>query len=191
MRTISDVLRGAEAVVKKTKIIDIAAVIKQRFPKTYRVKELDNSLRKTRTRIEARLLQKAKLAGVLCPAVLEVDAFSIALSYISGKRPIINPKIAKKIGSILAKLHASEIVHGDFTPANLLISGRELYVIDFGLGFFSSDIEDKAIDVYTMLKSIQNEKSKSAFLESYRSYEKSKQVFSRLKDIEKRVRYAF
>ena len=185
-------LRGAEAIIKKTKIIGIPAVIKYRVQKKYRVSKLDKTLRERRTRIEARLLHKAKLAGVACPIVLAVDDFSLTLSYISGKRPEINETMARKIGEILANLHVSNIIHGDFTPANLLINNKsELYVIDFGLGFFSSDIEDKAIDVYTMLKFIQDQESKRAFLRGYGKYAKSKQVFTRLRDIEKRVRYAF
>lgn len=184
--------RGAEAIITKTKIIGIPGVKKERIAKTYRVKELDEKLRKTRTRAEARLLHKAKLTGVLCPTVLEVEEFALTVSFVEGERPEINEKNTVEIGELLAKLHSANIIHGDFTPANLIMTGKnELYVIDFGLGFFSSDIEDKAIDVYTMLKSLSNEKSKSAFMKGYEAYEKHSYVFKRLKDIEKRVRYAF
>jgi Kae1-associated kinase Bud32 len=184
-------MKGAEAVLRKTALLGIPAVVKERIPKSYRVAQLDNSLRKTRTRIEARLLHRAKIAGVACPAVLEVNEFSLTLSYIKGKRPKSDEKTLESIGTILARLHESGIVHGDFTPANLLQHGKNIYVIDFGLGFFSNDIEDRAIDVYTMLKSLRDEKTRNAFLKAYASHAKSQQVFSRLKVIEKRVRYAF
>lgn len=201
-------MKGAEAVISFSKMLRRKIIIKNRIAKSYRAKELDVNLRKKRTRIEARLLHKAKLAGVLCPAVLCVDEFSLCLSFVAGKRPKMNAQEARQAGGLIAKLHASNIIHGDFTPANLLagnvpahspqpnVSGSRLmvhclYIIDFGLGFFSHDIEDKAIDVYTMLKAINNKKSGSAFLGGYSYYGKAKQVFARLKEIEKRVRYAF
>ena len=184
-------MRGAEAVLSKTTIIGIPAVKKDRIPKTYREQDLDKVLRKSRTKVEARLLHKAKLTGVDCPTVLEISDFSLGISFIGGGRPEMNVINSKKTGELLAKLHSADIIHGDFTPANLLMEGKKLYVIDFGLGFFSSDIEDKAIDVYTMLKSIREKKAKEAFLQAYENYKKSKQVFKRLRIIEKRVRYAF
>ncbi|MEK6982767.1 MAG: KEOPS complex kinase/ATPase Bud32 [Candidatus Micrarchaeota archaeon] len=185
--------RGAEAILTRIEVIGIPCVRKERIAKTYRVKELDQKLRKTRTRSEARLLHKAKLAGVLCPTVLEVEEFALTLSFIEGERPEINEKNAKEVGELLAKLHNADIIHGDFTLANLIASSDEdsLYVIDFGLGFFSNDVEDKAIDVYTMIKSLSNEKAKNAFTKGYEKYDKYSTVFKRLKDIEKRVRYAF
>ena len=96
----------------------------------------------------------------------------------------------KKAGEILAVLHKAQIIHGDFTPANLIQEGRKLFVIDFGLGFFSNDIEDKAIDVYTMLKAL-DEKSGAAFIEGYKTENpKHKTILKRVEDVKKRVRYA-
>ena len=180
-------MRGAEAKVSKVKIIGKQAVLKSRIPKNYRVKELDKRLRIERTRNEARLLNKAKLAGINCPTVLQVDEFGIGMSFIDGQRPKMDKKEAKEAGILLAKLHSADIIHGDYTPANLINNSGVLYIIDFGLGFISNDIEDKAVDVFTMLRSIEQ---KSAFMEGYEKYEKAKQVFDRVKDVEKRVRYA-
>jgi len=180
-------MRGAEAVLSKTKIIGIPAVKKDRIRKTYRIEGLDISLRKKRTRREARLLHRAKIAGVKCPTVLEVSEFSLILSLIKGKRPKMDKKLSRKAGKLLALLHEKDIIHGDFTPANLIMTGNDLYVIDFGLGFFSSDVEDKAIDVLTMLKTIDTGKE---FIAGYKKYKKSLSVLKRVEEVRKRARYA-
>ena len=229
-------MKGAEAVVSFSKLFGKKIVIKNRNQKAYRVKELDINLRKSRTRFEARLLHKAKLAGVSCPVVLCVEDFSLWLSFIKGKRPKMNAPLAKQAGEILAMLHNADIIHGDFTSANLILGvgqlavgskqlalgGRQLavgsgllvvgsseqpttknpqpnnlkpttqnqlYVIDFGLGFFSNDVEDKAVDVLTMLKSLDSEELKNGFLLGYRNYKKFSDVTKRMNVVESRVRY--
>ncbi|MBU0532471.1 Kae1-associated serine/threonine protein kinase [Candidatus Micrarchaeota archaeon] len=180
-------MRGAEAVLHKTSLLGKPVVIKERIAKAYRDKNLDEKLRRERTRGEARLLHKAKIAGVACPTVLEVEEFAITMSFIAGKRPEMNNEEAKEAGELLAKLHTSDIIHGDYTPANLFVDG-EMFVIDFGLGFVSNDIEDKAVDVFTMLRAISE---KESFIKGYESYSKAKGILKRVKNVEKRVRYAF
>ncbi len=181
-------MKGAEAVLTRTKVIGRDALIKSRIAKGYRIKELDSRLRSERTKMEARLLNKAKLAGVPCPTVLEVDEFDIVMERIDGERPIMDASDCEKAGALLAKLHAADIIHGDFTPANLLTDGKTFYVIDFGLGFISNDIEDKAVDVFTMLRMIPDKKER--FIKGYSSYAKASSVLKRVKDVEMRVRYA-
>jgi len=181
-------MRGAEAIVEKSSLLGYPTVVKKRIAKRYRERKLDEKLRKDRTRGEARLLHKAKIAGVKCPTVLEVEDFSITLDFISGERPEMNKTEAQQAGELLAKLHNADLIHGDYTPANLLIKGKEMFVIDFGLGFVSKDIEDKAVDVFTMIRSISE---KDAFLKGYSKYEKSESIMKRVKQVEKRVRYAF
>lgn len=185
-------MRGAEAVLRKGTLLGRNVVIKERVKKSYRAAALDKKLRIERTRNEARLLHKAKLAGVSCPTVLEIDEFEITMDRIAGKRPEMNKKNAAECGKILAKLHAADIIHGDYTPANIMQNGNEMYVIDFGLGFISQDIEDKAVDVFTMLRSISDEKIRNVFLDGYKSIAKDKAetVFTRVNQVEKRVRYA-
>jgi len=222
-------MRGAEAKVSRKKIIGINAVVKTRVPKKYRVAELDRKLRAERTRSEAKLLHKAKLAGVDCPAVLEVGEFEIIMSLIRGKRPKMNESEAKEAGMILAKLHSADIIHGDYTPANLIVStdnklektknqqsnletdktkngkneikmdassdtrdNEKMFVIDFGLGFISNDVEDKAVDVFTMLRAIGKNKKKvwESFLKGYSNYSRYEEVMRRVEVVEKRVRYA-
>ena len=181
-------MKGAESIVRVSKFLGKKIVIKERIPKKYRSLELDTALRKTRTRIEARLLHKAKKAGVSCPLVWWVGDYTLYLSFIKGKQPHMDEKNAHDAGLILAKLHTADIIHGDYTQANLILD-TELTVIDFGLGFFSNDVEDKAIDVITMRNTIQKEESKKAFLEGYKNYANASAVFKRLKLVESRVRY--
>jgi Kae1-associated kinase Bud32 len=182
-----DSIRGAEAVVTKTSFLGKPAVLKDRIKKTYREEHLDNLLRKRRTRAEARLLHKAKKAGVPCPTVLCMDEFSITMSFLEGKRPGMGGKEAEKSGNYLAKLHNNGIIHGDYTPANLIKTKKGLSVIDFGLGFFSTDIEDMAVDVFTMLKSINK---KQEFLKGYRKSKRYNSILKRVEDIRKRMRYS-
>lgn len=171
------------------------AVVKSRIPKKYREPGLDRKLRAERTRGEARLLHKAKLAGVPCPAVLEVAEFDITMGFVEGVRPGMDAGDAREAGRLLAMLHKADIIHGDYTPANLIreSSGRKpgaIHVIDFGLGFVSQDIEDKAVDVFTMLRAIEAKPGKDAFIAGYGSYAKAKEVLARVKGVESRVRYA-
>lgn len=179
-------MRGAEAVVEKSRFIGRRVVVKTRIPKKYREKELDLVLRKKRTRAEAKLLHRAKLSGVLCPTVLSVSCFEIIMDFIEGKRPEMTPAQCMKAGEILSLLHQNDLIHGDFTPANLIKKGSRIWVIDFGLSFVSSDVEDKAVDVFTMLRSIKHRKS---FLEGYSSYGESARVLKRERQVQSRVRY--
>ncbi|VVB98421.1 putative bifunctional tRNA threonylcarbamoyladenosine biosynthesis protein [uncultured archaeon] len=183
-------MRGAEAVLEKGKMLGRSMLVKKRIPKTYRISELDQKLRRERTRQEARLLHRAKLAGVGCPIVLFVDEFSIGMTRINGKRPEMDEQDSETAGEIMARLHNAGIIHGDFTPANLLRNKEGIFVIDFGLGFLSADIEDKAIDVLTMLKSLGKEKQ-AAFLRGYvKVSPEYGKIAARLEEIRKRARYA-
>jgi TP53 regulating kinase-like protein len=183
-------MRGAEAVISRSSCIGRDAVVKERIAKKYRVAGIDTKLRRERTRAEARLLHRAKLAGVDCPVVLEVADFSITMEYLHGSHPEMAAGECLHAGKMLATLHSAGIIHGDFTPVNLMKSKGRLFVIDFGLGFFSNDIEDKAIDVYTMLKAL-DKKQGEAFIRGYKTQNpKHGTVLRRVDQVKKRVRYA-
>ncbi|MEW6722874.1 MAG: KEOPS complex kinase/ATPase Bud32 [Candidatus Micrarchaeota archaeon] len=183
-------MRGAEAVLEAKTLLGRRCVVKNRVRKGYRAEELDSRLRAARTRGEARLLHKAKLAGVPCPTVLEAEEFALTMTFMEGRHPKMEGGEAREAGRLLALLHRADIIHGDYTPANLFVSGGRIAVIDFGLGFVSNDIEDKAVDAFTMLRLLDS-LGKEAFIAGYSAYEKSKKVLARVKEVEKRVRYAF
>jgi Kae1-associated kinase Bud32 len=72
--------RGAEAVV----ILEESRVIKERIPKNYRLKDLDERIRKERTRAEARLISEARRGGVPTPIIYDIQDFIIEMQYIEG-----------------------------------------------------------------------------------------------------------
>ncbi len=179
-------MRGAEAVLSFVDFLGKRMVRKHRKEKPYRVSALDLRIRTERTRREARLLHKAKLAGVSCPTVYAVDEYSIIMTYIPGRRLGEKEKELKEAGKLLASLHNEGIIHGDFTPYNIIVNKEGLHVIDFGLGFSSSRIEDRADDLITMLRGIEG---KDAFLSGYRACRDYDVVLRKKSEIEKRARY--
>ncbi|KNZ82322.1 putative serine/threonine-protein kinase like protein, partial [Termitomyces sp. J132] len=71
-------------------------------------------------------------------------------------------KLMGLIGIQLAKMHAADVVHGDLTTSNMMLrhpssftsnvpdTPTELVLIDFGLSYVSSLVEDKAVDLYVL-----------------------------------------
>src|SRR3989344_6905066 len=116
-------VRGAEAILIKKG----DKVIKNRIKKSYRIKKLDERLRKQRTRREAKLIEKAgKLIPI--PELISSDEKNneLVMEYISGKKlsdyleKLPYRAICKQIGSNIAKLHDSGIIHGDLTTSNMI-----------------------------------------------------------------------
>ena len=100
----------------------------------------------------------------------------------------------KKIGEQVSILHKNDIIHGDLTTSNTILKDDKVYIIDFGLGFISSKVEDKAVDLHLIKQALeakhwQNwEQLFEKFCLGY-SYEDSKKVIERLDIVEKRGRY--
>ncbi|MCX6769254.1 MAG: KEOPS complex kinase/ATPase Bud32 [Candidatus Micrarchaeota archaeon] len=188
-------MKGAEAVLKRVSVCGIPAVEKLRVEKKYRAQLLDEKIRRERTRREARLLARAKLAGVFCPTVLGIDEFAIRMKFLKGKMLYAimregkepSSRNVKDAAKILAALHSRDIVHGDFTPANLMVTKEGMAVIDFGLGFVSDDCEDKGMDILTMKKAIG--KSGAAFVKAYEAAGGKAAAVRMAGEIERRGRY--
>ena len=72
---------------------------------------------------------------------------------------------------------------------------NKIYFIDFGLGFISDKIEDKAVDLHLLKQALNTKHFKNAeslfhkIITGYMSYGKSKQVMERFKQVESRGRY--
>ena len=72
---------------------------------------------------------------------------------------------------------------------------NKVYIIDFGLGKFSNLIEDKAVDLIVLKKSILSihfdrfEDIWVKILEGYKTYSQWKTVIKHMEDVEKRARY--
>ena len=74
----------------------------------------------------------------------------------------------------------------------MILKDNKVYFIDFGLGFFSDKIEDKAVDIYLLREVLEGEHDVSVFndiLEGYKNCEDYDKVIDRLKKVERRGRY--
>ena len=171
--------QGAEAVI----IQKGEEVIKQRVEKSYRLKQLDEKIRKLRTRSEAKLLEKAGQV-IPVPKVLKVDEAKkeIIMEAVKGEKLSSclskfsvdkQKQICEIIGENIAKIHEAGIIHGDLTTSNMILGEEEdsikdlhpkrgdinsplqIYFIDFGLGFISPKPEDKAVDLHLLREAFE------------------------------------
>ena len=195
---------GAEAKI----ILKDNLILKDRIPKSYRIPELDNKIRKRRTKSEIKLLTKAsKIINVPFPQEIMNKKninYKITMPFIKGKKlseylnkfPLKKQKeICKKIGEDISKLHDSNIIHGDLTTSNMILKDKKIFFIDFGLGFFNGKYEDKAVDIHLFKQALEAKHFKNwkilykEFEKGYSKSNNSKTVFERLKAVEKRGRY--
>ncbi len=183
---------GAEAKVYALKIFGINAVAKDRIKKPYRVPELDLLIRTQRTKREASILLAAHAAGIPVPRVLFVSKTVLYMEFINGSRlsDLNDYSIyMEKAGTYLAMLHNANIVHGDYTPANIVANADALFIIDFGLSSISNSTEDKAIDLLLMKRSVCKH-GYSLFADAYaKNAVDSKAILKKLSSIELRGRY--
>lgn len=194
--------RGAEAILYR----DGDKLVKERIKKGYRIKELDEKLRKRRTKREAKILSKARRVGVPTPLVISVEDYKIVMEFIEGKRlkELLNSltseerkEIAREIGILIGRLHTAGIIHGDLTTSNMILRKGEIYFIDFGLAFHSTSVEDRAVDLHLLHQAYQSthfdylEELWESTIEGYReTFEDWESVLRRLEQIRKRGRYA-
>ncbi len=197
------IAKGAEANL----YLENSKLVKHRIKKGYRITELDEHLRKSRTKREAKLLENAK--GVIpVPSIYEIDLREnkIVMEFINGitVKDIIDLKsdtemegIGKKIGEYISRLHNMNLIHNDLTTSNMIMEGKEIYFIDFGLGTTSTRIEDRAMDLVVLKKSLtaahtgKFEIIWKGIIEGYGKNSKNfDEISKRVEVIEKRVRYA-
>jgi N6-L-threonylcarbamoyladenine synthase/protein kinase Bud32 len=176
-------------------------VIKRRVAKPYRHPELDERLRRERTRAEARLTSEARRLGVPTPVVRDVDPATgtLTLQYVGGADLAegLTPARARTVGAHLATLHGGGIVHGDPTTRNVRfgrVDGDErVFLVDFGLGFHSGHVEDHAMDLHVFVQSVEGtaddpEPLVEAFTGGYAATA-DPEVLARLREIAGRGRY--
>ena len=153
-------VQGAEAVVDIDP--DAGRVHKRRVPKDYRHERVDARLRRDRTVLEARLTATARREGVPTPVVHDVDPVeaTLVLGYVGDRelRALLNGRARgdeaserlRTVGRHLATLHAAGVVHGDPTPRNVRVAPERTYLVDFGLGYHTDDVEDHAMDLHVL-----------------------------------------
>jgi TP53 regulating kinase-like protein len=209
--------QGAEAIIYLDK--EKNKIIKKRIKKSYRIPILDEKIRKLRTRSEAKLLKKAsKIISIPNNIKENEKTKEIEMEFINGNKlsetlnnfSLQNQKqILQKIGKTIKKLHNADLIHGDLTTSNMILKGEKirhdpkskeglirgnfgsLYLIDFGLGFHSSKLEDKAVDIHVLKQALEAKHFQhweTLFKEFKKTYN-NKQVLERLKAVEKRGRY--
>jgi len=132
-------------------------------------------------------------------------------------------KICKEIGNSIANLHEQDIIHGDLTTSNMILQEEKsarfpsdcnkgiasrnrkgnskeplrffCFFIDFGLGFISRKIEDKAVDLHLLKQALEAKHFKhwevlfQEIKNSYKKYKEVEKVLNQLIKVEKRGRY--
>ena len=200
--------RGAEAEISTGSFLGYDVIIKHRSKKKYREPKIDLLLRKNRTVQEVRLLNQAAKIGVKVPLVLDIDKseWIIVLHRIFGDviKDVINSDYEElenlfiDIGKDMGKLHTHNIIHGDLTTSNLILDNNgDLWFIDFGLGYISTQIEDKAVDLLVLKHTLRSSHfttyklTWSSFLKGYNQiYSSHKSVQKRMEIVEDRIRYS-
>lgn len=148
---------GAEAIVT----LDGETVTKARPPKTYRHNQLDERLRRERTAAEARLTAEARRHGVPTPIVLDIDTkrHRLVMTQVGDAdlRDAPTEARVRSVGVHLATLHDAGLVHGDPTTRNIRVDTKRdsrVWIVDFGLGYHSWDVEDFAVDLHVFERSL-------------------------------------
>ncbi len=159
--------KGAEAEIYLQTWLGEPAIRKTRKPKPYRIPELDDSIRRTRTVHEATMMHEARKLGVPVPIIRHVDASlsTIIMEYLSG--PTLKAELDQlrrrdcdsrchELGEVLGVMHDGGIVHGDLTISNVICQEGKVFLIDFGLGGLSNELEDRGVDLLLLSRAIKS-----------------------------------
>ena len=137
--------QGAEGKIYIGEFLSKKCIVKERFEKKYRVKELDQKLTKNRILNESRNIARASKLGVNVPTLYFVDLIDrkIYMEYLENRCQLkvilesiyslddISPyesfleKISNDLGNIVSKLHSGDLIHGDLTPSNIILKIKE------------------------------------------------------------------
>ncbi|MBX7076438.1 MAG: bifunctional N(6)-L-threonylcarbamoyladenine synthase/serine/threonine protein kinase [Methanobacteriaceae archaeon] len=203
--------KGAESDIVKKSYFGKDAILKKRVSKSYRIKEIDDKIRRMRTKSEAKLISDIKSCGVKSPVLYDVnlDDKSILMEEVHGNllKNVMDDlsaderfNLAKVIGHNIGLMHNNDIIHGDITSSNMIIDDNGDFVfIDFGLGGYSDLIEDKATDLLVLKKSFQSidydiasetfEWIIDGYINTYSDDLSKNEIKNKIKDIESRGRY--
>lgn len=137
--------QGAEGKIYIGEFLSKKCIVKERFEKKYRVKELDQKLTKNRMLNESRNILRASKLGINVPTLYFVDLIErkiymenienscqlkVILQSIYSQQDIspyesLLEKISNDLGNMLSKLHSGDLVHGDLTPSNIILKVKE------------------------------------------------------------------
>ncbi|GBC69999.1 3-deoxy-D-manno-octulosonic acid kinase [archaeon HR01] len=162
-----EVLRvGAESVIKAVRWRGLELVRKHRIPKKYRRPEIDERIRRSRTIHEAKTIVTLSENGVPVPLLifLDIAGSSIYMQRIVGveMRDYLVDGVdfsgaAYELGRITGLTHSLKISHGDLTLSNILVAENgKMWLIDFGLSLFNATLEDLAVDLHLLGRSLES-----------------------------------
>lgn len=219
--------QGAEAKIYLGTFNGQQCLIKERFIKHYRHPDLDKQLTKERIRAETKAITRSLAAGVHVPKIYNTDLNNrtISMEYFpksimvkqylndilvkvdsEDKRLNLLTKLGVEIGTVIGKLHSSNIIHGDLTTSNMLLNpvgddndkafdAYELIMIDFGLASYSESTEDKGVDLYVLERALLSTHSGvsnlfNIILEAYKDNNQKnfKDVIAKFEDVRARGR---
>jgi TP53 regulating kinase-like protein len=202
--------KGAEARLYLASWHDKKVIIKMRFPKKYRPARLDLEIRSYRTVHEPQLMHEAKRAGVPTPTIFLVDVKNavIVMEFIEGKqvKQLLGDlsekerkKVCVRIGELIGRLHMQGVIHGDLTTSNMILNSEgKIFLVDFGLGEKTMELEAKGVDLHLMKRALQSthyqfaDECFEAVMSGYGAVlgeEDAKDVSEKIREIEKRGRY--
>jgi Kae1-associated kinase Bud32 len=207
------VSRGAEASLHAVEWLGLPALRKQRETKSYRPKNLDERLKRERTRNEVRLLTEARRLGVRTPIVYDVDLpnHRLILEQLPGPTlkdlldaakddPLPVEPSVRALGVAIGRLHAGGMSHGDLTSSNILYpdgSGGAPALLDLSMGSRNAGLEERGIDLHLVEEDLKALHPKGevlfrSFLAGYTEGNPMGQaeVRKRAREIRGRVRYA-
>lgn len=202
--------KGAEANLYLEEWHDRQVIMKRRLPKKYRIPELDEQIRSQRTIHEPQAIHRAKEAGVPTPTIFMVDVAeaTIIMEFVDGRQvkqvlgglPLKEKlHLCHHIGTLIGRLHNHEIIHGDLTTSNMILTPHGTVVfVDFGLSEQSTEPEARGVDLHLMKRAFQSthyKYAKECFEAVIQGYTETigtrtaKKVMEKITEIEKRGRY--
>ena len=186
---------GAESIIE---IVNDKILQKTRLEKKYRHPQLDVKLRKFRCKREFKILLKLQELKINVPKPYEIskNKTDFTFEFLKGEilKNCLNEELLKKAFNQIIKMHKAGIIHGDLTTLNMINKNKEIYLIDFGLSKFSSNIEEKGVDLNLFFNCIKNEHNefyslKDKLIQKYsKEIDNEKEVIKRLEEIEMRGR---
>jgi len=202
--------KGAEASLFLVDWHGRKVIVKARLPKRYRPAELDAAIRGYRTVHEPQLMHEAKRAGVATPTVFMVDVknAAVTMEFVEGKqvKQVLGcmaqgerQELCFRIGELIGKLHGHGVIHGDLTTSNMILNGEgKVFLVDFGLGEKSMELEARGVDLHLLKRALQSthyEFAEECFESVMKGYaavsgvEESGKVLGKVREIERRGRY--
>ncbi|XP_023174110.1 EKC/KEOPS complex subunit TP53RK [Drosophila hydei] len=186
--TLEILKQGAEGRLYIGEFKGESCLIKERFVKKYRHPDLDTQITRQRMKAEVKAAGRCLAAGILAPRILHSDlnTHKLYMEYF-GKaqtaKHFIQKTVAEsdadeakqllevlctRIGSIIGKMHANNIIHGDLTTSNILINPNltdyDVIFIDFGLSHYNQATEDKGVDLYVLERALLSTHSEQPYL---------------------------